>query len=76
MIQQRGRNRGPGKNWNGERAELETACGDTAVASSKALHPSDEGEGREGGPGRDASSVTVAGRGGFYMSCFCSVRAM
>ena len=29
---------------------MKTACGDTAIGRSKALHPSDKGEGREGEP--------------------------
>lgn len=55
---------------------MQTARGDTAIGSSKALHPSDEGEGRGGEPRARRELCYGGRRGGFYLSCFCSVRAM
>ena len=52
---------------------METARGDAAVGSSKALHPSDEGEGREGGP-RERRELCYGGREGrilYELLLFC-----
>lgn len=57
---------------------MKTACGDTAIGRSKALRPSDNGEGREGEP-TERHELCYGGQEGkvFYellLFCQCNVR--
>ena len=58
---------------------MKTACGDTAVGRRKALHPSDNGEGREGGP-RERHELCYGAEEGrvlyaLLLFCQCNVRS-
>ena len=82
VIQQRGKTQDQetlSLNWSRERAVKKTACGDTAIGGSKALHRSDKGEGREGGP-RERRELSYGGQEGrvlyeLLLFCQCNVRS-
>ena len=57
---------------------MKTACGDTAIGGSKALHRSDKGDGREGGP-TERPELCYGGQEGkvlyeLPLFCQCKVR--